>query len=155
MFRVGIVLTCLVLTLTGCNSDDRARFDAEVERASAKVEAMNAAETARYAPKLNDAALTDLKAAKELAGDQLFTQAEPKLASFHQKADAAIDHAKNEKAKAMAKDKEVVYKVKKGDWIYKIARQHGVTWKQIIDLNKDQLVNPNQIFPGQVLKMPN
>jgi len=157
MFRTLCLMICVSLTLVSCNSDELARFDAEVDAATQKVELMNAAETAKYAPKLNEAALADLKSARALAADQLFTQAEPKLASFHQKADAAIEHAKAEKRKAEEKAAApVVHKVQKGDWLLKIAtKSEGkFTWRELYELNRDIIKNPNKIYPGQVLTLP-
>ena len=44
------------------------------------------------------------------------------------------------------------YTVKPGDWIYKIARDHGVEPNAIIAANPG--LNPNNIQPGQVLTIP-
>lgn len=44
------------------------------------------------------------------------------------------------------------YTVKSGDLLWKIAKQHGVTWEGIAEANN--LENPNMISPGQVLVIP-
>lgn len=44
-----------------------------------------------------------------------------------------------------------VYIVKEGDYLYKIAREHGTTWKAIAQANN--LKDPNIIIPGQELKI--
>ncbi|MBI4846577.1 MAG: LysM peptidoglycan-binding domain-containing protein [Candidatus Omnitrophica bacterium] len=49
------------------------------------------------------------------------------------------------------------YIVKKGDTLQKISVHfYGSTkkWKQIFDLNSDTLKNPNKIYPGQKIKIP-
>jgi LysM repeat protein len=49
------------------------------------------------------------------------------------------------------------YTVKAGDTLSKIAKQHlgdGNAYMKIYELNRDQLSNPDQIKPGQVLKLP-
>ncbi|MGN7821999.1 LysM peptidoglycan-binding domain-containing protein [Chitinophaga varians] len=50
---------------------------------------------------------------------------------------------------------EQVYEVKSGDSLSKIAKNYpGVSWKDIFEANKDQIKDPNLIFPGQKLKIP-
>jgi len=49
------------------------------------------------------------------------------------------------------------YTVKKGDCLWKIAKQfydNGSDYSKIYELNKDKISNPNLIYPGQVLTMP-
>lgn len=46
----------------------------------------------------------------------------------------------------------VLYKVKFGDTLYRIAQMHQVTVQSIVDANN--LVDPNLIYPGQLLKIP-
>ncbi len=50
-----------------------------------------------------------------------------------------------------------LYTVKKNDTLQKISRKFYNTtrkWKRIYDVNKDILKNPDDIKPGQVLKIP-
>lgn len=50
-----------------------------------------------------------------------------------------------------------MYTVKKGDCLWNIAKKHlgnGSRWKEIYDLNRDKISNPNLIRSGQVLKLP-
>ncbi len=50
---------------------------------------------------------------------------------------------------------EETYTVAKGDSLSKIAsRYSGVTWKEIFQANQDQISDPDKIFPGMVLKIP-
>jgi nucleoid-associated protein YgaU len=49
------------------------------------------------------------------------------------------------------------YTVVKGDSLSKIAKRlygDAQQWKQIYEANKDTIKNPDQIYPGQVLKIP-
>ena len=47
------------------------------------------------------------------------------------------------------------YEVKSGDNLSKIAKKYsGITWKEIYEANRDQIKDPDKIFPGQVLKIP-
>jgi nucleoid-associated protein YgaU len=49
------------------------------------------------------------------------------------------------------------YTVVKGDSLSKIAKQlygDAQQWQQIYEANKDVIKNPDQIYPGQVLKIP-
>lgn len=47
--------------------------------------------------------------------------------------------------------------VVRGDTLWGIARRHlgdGRRYREIFELNRDQIQNPNLIFPGQVLRLP-
>lgn len=49
------------------------------------------------------------------------------------------------------------YTVKSGDCLWNIAKKQlgdGSRWKEIYDLNKDKIKNPNLIYPNQSLTMP-
>ena len=46
------------------------------------------------------------------------------------------------------------YTVRPGDWLSKIARAHSTDWQVIYNLNRDRIRDPDLIFPGQVLRMP-
>lgn len=49
------------------------------------------------------------------------------------------------------------YTVQRGDTLSKIAQRtlgNGARWKEIFEANRDQLSNPNLIYPGTVLKVP-
>ena len=49
------------------------------------------------------------------------------------------------------------YEVKSGDSLSKIAKRiygNGNEWKRIFEANTDVLKDPNKIFPGQKLKIP-
>lgn len=47
---------------------------------------------------------------------------------------------------------ETTYTVRRGDTLFRIGLAYGISWVQIAEANG--IVNPNQIFAGQVLKIP-
>ena len=49
---------------------------------------------------------------------------------------------------------EETYTVKSGDTLSKIGHHYGVSWQEIFEANKDQIKDPNKIFPGQTLRIP-
>jgi len=49
---------------------------------------------------------------------------------------------------------EKEYEVKPGDSLSKIAAKHGTTWKEIYELNKSLIKDPDLIQPGWRLKIP-
>ena len=46
------------------------------------------------------------------------------------------------------------YTVQSGDNLSKIGAHYGVSWQKIFDANRDKLDNPDKIFPGQELIIP-
>lgn len=47
------------------------------------------------------------------------------------------------------------YTVRPGDWLAKIAREQGAgTWRTLYALNGDRVSDPDLIYPGQVLRLP-
>ena len=59
--------------------------------------------------------------------------------------------------KAPASNSGKTYTVKKGDSLWKIAKQfygNGAQYTKIYNANKDKIKNPNLIYVGQVLKIP-
>ena len=64
------------------------------------------------------------------------------------------------KAKSLEKGDNVelqTYTVKKGDNLWNISKANlgtPIKWPSIYDLNKDQIKNPDLIYPNQVLKLP-
>ena len=58
---------------------------------------------------------------------------------------------------AQAAKEAVFYTVQKGDTLSKIAKQHygdANRYHQIFDANRPMLKDPDEIFPGQVLRIP-
>ncbi len=46
------------------------------------------------------------------------------------------------------------YTVQSGDNLSKIGKQYGVSWNAIFEANRDKLSDPDKIFPGQELTIP-
>lgn len=60
-------------------------------------------------------------------------------------------------ASSTAPTAQGIYEVQKGDSLSKIAKaQYGdaKAWKRIFDANTDILKDPDKIYPGQKLKIP-
>lgn len=88
-------------------------------------------------------------APSEQVKEQLWNTYE-KLDPEYRSADVRLDISV-----AQGKGAEVVYEVKSGDSLSKIAKNYpGLTWQQIYEANKDQIKDPNMIHPGQKLKIP-
>jgi nucleoid-associated protein YgaU len=49
---------------------------------------------------------------------------------------------------------EVIYEVKSGDNLSKIARHYNTTAKAIFEANRDTIKDPDKIFPGQKFRIP-
>jgi LysM repeat protein len=47
---------------------------------------------------------------------------------------------------------ERTHVVQRGEWLLQIARQYGVDWRELAAYNN--IVNPNRLHPGQVLRIP-
>jgi nucleoid-associated protein YgaU len=41
-----------------------------------------------------------------------------------------------------------------GEWLSKIARRYGTTWRTLYALNRDKISDPDLIYPGQELRLP-
>jgi nucleoid-associated protein YgaU len=48
----------------------------------------------------------------------------------------------------------LTYTVQSGDNLSKIGEHYGVSWQKIFDANRDKLDDPDKIFPGQELTIP-
>ncbi len=46
------------------------------------------------------------------------------------------------------------YTVQSGDSLSKIGSHYGVSWQKIFEANRDKLDDPDKIFPGQELTIP-
>lgn len=49
---------------------------------------------------------------------------------------------------------EASHTVEKGDTLSAIGKKFGVAWRDIYEANRDQLDDPDKIFPGQTLRIP-
>lgn len=65
---------------------------------------------------------------------------------------------KKETKKTATESKTRTYTVKSGDCLWRIAQKFlgsGSRYTEIYNLNRDKISNPNLIYPGQVLRIPN
>jgi len=70
-----------------------------------------------------------------------------------------VSSVDNQLAVAQAAPEAVMYTVKKGDTLWKIAEENygkgqGAKYQQIFEANKPMLSDPDKIYPGQVLRIP-
>lgn len=74
--------------------------------------------------------------------------------ALSQPATATVEPPKRETSSA---PKNASYTVKSGDCLWNIAKKQlgdGSRWKEIYELNKDKIKNPNLIYPDQSLTLP-
>lgn len=65
---------------------------------------------------------------------------------------------KKETKKTATESKTRTYTVRSGDCLWRIAQKFlgsGSRYTEIYNLNRDKISNPNLIYPGQVLRIPN
>ena len=75
-------------------------------------------------------------------------------AKFEPAATATVEPPPRETTNA---PKAASYTVKSGDCLWNIAKKQlgdGSRWKEIYELNKDKIKNPNLIYPDQSLTLP-
>ena len=51
-------------------------------------------------------------------------------------------------------DTSSTYTVQSGDTLSKIGSNYGVSWQSIFEANRDKIDDPDKIFPGQELNIP-
>ncbi|MDQ3633552.1 MAG: LysM peptidoglycan-binding domain-containing protein [Aridibacter sp.] len=55
---------------------------------------------------------------------------------------------------AQGDDSSTTYTVQSGDTLSKIGSNYDVSWQDIYEANRDKLDDPDKIFPGQELNIP-
>ena len=65
-----------------------------------------------------------------------------------------IDAPEGGEAAAGASSSGTSYTVQSGDTLGKIGQRYNVGWQQIFEANRDKLDDPDKIYPGQELKIP-
>lgn len=55
---------------------------------------------------------------------------------------------------ASTSDSETTYTVQSGDTLSRIGQKYGVGWQKIYEANRDKLDDPDKIYPGQELTIP-
>ena len=68
--------------------------------------------------------------------------------------DVVLDISAPENASATGSAGGSTYTVQAGDSLSKIGTRYGVSWKQIFEANRDKLDDPDKIYPGQELTIP-
>ena len=51
-------------------------------------------------------------------------------------------------------DSSTTYTVQSGDSLSKIGSNYGISWQSIFEANRDKIDDPDKIFPGQELRIP-
>jgi nucleoid-associated protein YgaU len=120
---------------------------ADVENFKQKVDALNAKIQAKESPKADRQAELDALKANKLSALPMFYD------KVHNQMQRALDAWQE-------KPKEILYTVVKGDHLWKIAgkKEHyanSFAWPKIYQANRDQIKNPDLIYPKQVFKIPN
>ena len=68
--------------------------------------------------------------------------------------DLVLDINAPENASATGSGSGSSYTVQAGDSLSKIGSHFGVSWKEIFEANRDKLDDPDKIYPGQELTIP-
>lgn len=133
-----------------CTNELYAMVGADKEDVDAfrmKVDALMAKIMRKESPKADrEAALEELKNSNLSALPEFFEK-------IHNQAQRALESW-------IEKPKEIMYTVVKGDCLWYIAKRkehygNGFAWPKIYNANRDQINNPDLIFPKQVFKIPN
>ena len=120
---------------------------ADADRFASRVDALDKKIKAKESPKADrQAELDELKANKISALPKYYDK-------VHNQMQRALDAWEE-------KPKEILYTVVKGDHLWGIAKKdehygNPFAWPKIYKANKDQIKNPDLIYPKQVFKIPN
>ncbi len=163
LFVVGLILS-------GCAQ----KPTAELEKAEKALQAAKEAGAPEWAPDRYQAAENKLNEGKNLFDRGKYKKAKPALEEAAQLAELARQEAiaakkaaeakeeKEEKPAPVVEEKPAIktsHTVVKGECLWKIAGYEDVygdpfQWPLIYDANRDQIKNPDLIYPGQVLTIP-
>lgn len=86
-----------------------------------------------------------------------FTSVQSTVTSTPSDPTARVGFSNVESQPSSTMDQSTNYIVENGDSLSKIAKRfygNASAWKSIFEANRDQLVDPDQIKPGQILKIP-
>lgn len=121
--------------------------NADVENFKMKVDALNAKIMAKEPEKADRQAELDALKANKISALPMFYD------KVHNQMQRALDAW-------IEKPKEILYTVVKGDHLWKIAGKeahyaNSFAWPKIYNANRDQIKNPDLIYPKQIFKIPN
>lgn len=119
----------------------------DVNNFKAKVDALYKRIQAKEEPKDDEQAELDALKANKLSALPMFFD------KIHNQMQRALDSW-------IVKPKEILYTVVKGDHLWKIAGKEAhynnpFAWPKIYGANRDQIKNPDLIYPNQMFKIPN
>ena len=86
-----------------------------------------------------------------------FSDAQPAVRLTAKEAPEAKPDRDARSEAASSVDEGTIYAVESGDSLSKIAKHFcagASVWKQVLEVNRDQLTDPDRIKPGQMLKIP-
>jgi len=169
---VSVVFLGLGLIISGCAQ----KPTAELEKAEEALQEARNAGAPQLAPADYNAAENKLNEGKKLIDELRYSKAKDALDESARLAETAKQKALAAKQKPVAPPPAVVekkvekapppppkpgfseYTVVKGDCLWKISKSKDVygdayQWPLIYDANKDQIKNPDLIYPKQVLKI--
>ena len=146
----------------------QAAIEAKANSEQAVASANQSIETANQAIDKTNQTIDQVNAINESVMQEnakLRFEMEQKAQALEQKDQGLSDemaNLKKEVEKLTAKEAKKTfsfYKVKKGDFLIKIAGKkdiygEGNAWKKIYQANRDKIKNPNLIYPGQELQIP-
>ncbi|MFQ5741265.1 MAG: LysM peptidoglycan-binding domain-containing protein [Acidobacteriota bacterium] len=161
----------LSLVIVACASEPTE----EIQQAEAAMSKAQGAEASRWAPEANQKAEEKLAEAKRLVQQGDYSEAVPALAEAKRLAAAATQEAVDGKRKAQEEQKRAEaerkkaeaelaakrnsHTVVKGECLWYIAGYDDVygdpyQWTRIYHANKDQIRDPDLIYPDQVFQIP-
>lgn len=161
----------LSFMMLGCASEPTE----EINQAEAALSEAQRAETSRWAPEATQKAEQKMDEAKRLVEQGDYSEAVPVLAEAASLAEAATKEAVDAKRKAEEEQKRAEeerrrveaelaaqrasHSIVKGECLWRIAGSEDVygdpfQWTRIYNANKDQIRDPDLIYPGQVFRIP-
>jgi nucleoid-associated protein YgaU len=161
----------LSILMVGCASEPTE----EIQAAEAAMSEAQRAEASRWAPEANQKAEEKLTEARRLVEQGDYSEAVPALAEAARLAAAATREAVDQKREAQEEEERAEaerkateaelaaqrnsHTVVKGECLWRIAGYEQVygdpyQWTRIYNANKDQIRDPDLIYPDQVFQIP-
>lgn len=158
---ISVLFIGIALGLQGCkerNTDTR--LQAEQLKAAQKMEQLQTLNAPKLLPGQYDDVEDKYDELRVYFNENDIYELEEEGPIFYEMADQLIADLKALQVKEAKKvvPKTTYYTVKKGDNLWKIARDSGLfnhanEWTKIYDLNKDKIKKPSRIYPGQKFRL--